>query len=189
MSVRRRRSFVVLGSAIVLAGAVAVAGVVLGWSSGMDAAREQTVRASVDAYLEQHHWHGILAGTHPGQGVRWFCASQVVESDADQEETAVGILSLCQEFNAVDGELFFGSGEAGPRLATVTSPPRPVEVLHVDAPRDGSPYASWVDANFSWIGVTKLHRMQQSSARELEDATIIKARNAFGLPVDAPVHR
>lgn len=187
MSVRRRRSFVVLGSAIVLAGAVA--GVVFGWSSGMDAAREQAVRTSVDAYLEQHHWHGILADTHPGQGARWFCAGEVVESDANQEETEAGILELCQEFNAVDGELFFGSGESGPLLATVTSPPRPVEVIRVDAPRDGSPYASWVDANFSWIGVRKLHWMQSSSARELEDATITKARNAFGLPADAPVHR
>ncbi len=71
----------------------------------------------------------------------------------------------------------------------MTSPPKPVDVLRVDTPRDGSPYTSWVDAHFSWIGVRKLHWMQSNSAPDLENATVTKARNAFGLPADAPVHR
>ncbi|MEU0886056.1 hypothetical protein ABZ345_46400 [Lentzea sp. NPDC005914] len=187
MPIRRQRLLVVLGSAIVLT--VAVAWVVFGWSSGMDAAREQAVRTSVDTYYEQHHWHGSLEDSHPNQGVRWFCAGQVIESDANQQETAVGILEMCQEFVAMDGELIVGSGEAAPRLVTVTSPPKPVDVLRVEAPGDGSRYSPWVDANFSWIGVRKLHWLQQNSVPDLENATVVKARTAFGLPADAPVHR
>lgn len=184
VSVRRRRAFVVLGSAIVLIAAAAV------WyvsRSALDPAREQAVRTVVTTYLEQNHWRGSLAGG--SSPARWFCEGQVIEADQGSDETAVGFLTACNEFAAVDGELRIASGEVGPRLATVTSPPKPVEVLRVDSPGDGSRYAPWVSANFSWIGTKKLHRLQSSSARDLENATITKARNAFGLPSDAPVHR
>jgi hypothetical protein len=184
----RPRPLVVLGSAIVLTGAVALGHwAVSGRSSGMAAAQEQAVRTSIDSYLEQNRWRGILAAQYPKQGVRWFCADQVVEMDQDEEELKVGLLVLCREFTAVDGELVIGSGSRGPQLATVTSPPRSLEVLRVESPPDGSGYGSWVSAHFSWAGAKKLDRTQASSSQELEDATNTKARNAFGLPADAPV--
>lgn len=181
---------VVLGSAIVLVGALAC-WAVFGWPSGVnvDPAQEQAMRTSITSYLEERHWRGILAAEHPDQKVRWFCADQMIEVSQEQENYQVGLHTLCQEFTAVDGSLVMGSGTAGPKLATVKSVPGSTEVLGVESAPDGAGNRAWVLDNFSRSGVHKLDRMRRSSAGELETATITKARNAFGLPGDAPVRR
>jgi hypothetical protein len=175
--VRRRRLLIALGAVIVLAAGY--------WAvfvrSTVDAAREQALRSPIATYLEQNHW-----GARDHQA-RWFCEVRVIEEDQGPEQAAVGFLTVCDQFAAVAGELRLTSGEAGPKLAIVTSPPKPVEVLRVESPRDGSAYAPWIKANFSWIGARKLDQLE--TTRDLETATITKARTAFGLPADAPVHR
>lgn len=180
----RRRPLVVLAAAIVLAvvGFWAVSG-----RSGMDAEREQAARTSIEGYLEQHPWGGALAVQR--SSARWFCASRVIEVDQGDEETEVGLHALCQEFAAEHGELLTSSASSGAHLATVTSPPRPVEVLRVESPPDGAGNAPWIRDHFSWYGVKKVHRAQAESFDELENTNITKARNAFGLPADAPVRR
>lgn len=177
------RVLVVLCSAIVLTGVLALA--VFG-RSGPDLApdREQAVRTAIESHLEQNHWHGVLAGQYRDQSVRWICQSEVIEADQGQEETGVGLRTMCLEFTAVAGELLIGSGEVIPRFATVTSPPKPVEVLRVESAGDGAGTEGWVDDHFSWLGVKKLQRTQ---SRDLESNTRAKARTAFGLPADARV--
>ncbi|GAB2804823.1 hypothetical protein [Lentzea nigeriaca] len=177
--VRRGRLLVALGAVVVLAvGYWAVFG-----RSTVDPARELALQRSIADHLEQNHW-----GSRD-QRARWFCEVRVIEEDQGRDESEVGFLTMCNQFAAVNGELLNSSGEAGPKLAIVTSPPKPVEVLRVESPGDGSLYARWVEANFSWIGAKKLHRLQASEVRNLENATRDKARAAFGLPADAPVHR
>jgi hypothetical protein len=188
-SLVRRHPLIVLGSTIALMGAVVLGyWAALGWPSGVDAAQEQAMRTSIKSYLEQRHWRGTLAAEHPKQKVQWFCADRLIEVSQDQENYKVGLHTLCQEFTAVDGSLVIGSGEAGPKLATVTSPSGLVEVLRVESPPDGAGYGSWVSAHFSWAGAKKAHRMV-SSSQDLGDETIAKARNSLGLPADAPVRR
>ncbi|MDT7788846.1 MAG: hypothetical protein QOF58_7265 [Pseudonocardiales bacterium] len=177
------RVLVVLCSAIVLTGAAVVA--VFGRSGpGLDPAREQAVRASVESHLEQDHWHGVLEAQYVRQRVGWFCAGEVIEADENPDESAVGLQTLCQEFTSVAGELVLGSGESVPRIVTVTSPPKPVEVLRVESAPDGAGNAEWIDDHFSWLGAKKLHRTQY---RDLRDETIAKALSAFGLPAGTPV--
>lgn len=180
----RRRPLVVLAAAIVLAviGCSAVFG-----RPGMDAAREQAARTSIEGYLEQHPWGGPQVAQPTKQGARWLCASKVIEVDQGEEETEVGLHALCQEFATSDGGLSVGSGTSSAHLATVTSPPRSLEVLRVQSPPDGAGNAAWIRAHFSWFGVKKLHRTQAGSFDELENAASAKARTAFGLPADAPV--
>jgi hypothetical protein len=188
-SLVRQRPFVVLGSTIALMGAVVLGyWAMFGWPSGVDAAQEQAMRTSIKSHLEERHWRGALAAEHPKQKVQWFCADQLIEISQDQEKYKVGLHTLCQEFTAVDGSLVIGSGEAGPKLATVTSPPRPVEVLRVESPPDGAGYGSWVSVNFSWAGAKKAHRMARSS-QNLQNATIAMAKSSLGLPDDAPVRK
>ncbi|RAS70895.1 hypothetical protein C8D87_1011196 [Lentzea atacamensis] len=185
---RRRRPYVVIGSAIVLVAAVLLGYVALfGWPAGVDAAQERTMRASIISYLEQRHWRGVLEARRSKQKVRWICADRLIEVSRDGGNYKVGLHALCQEFTAVDGSLVKGSGESSPKLATVTSPDRPVEVLRVEQPPDGSGYGSWVRSNFSWAGVTKLRRIQRSLPADLEATMFTKARSAFGLSADAPV--
>lgn len=146
------------------------------------------MRTAIETSLEQDHWRGILAADPHDKKVRWSCASQVIEMDQDQDELRVGLWTVCQEFTAVGADLVVGSGESLPRLATVTAPPRPLEVLRVDSPGDGSRYPPWVDANFSWLGAKKVYRMA-GSAQDLDTVATAKAKSALGLPADAPVHR
>ncbi|KJK52032.1 hypothetical protein UK23_04650 [Lentzea aerocolonigenes] len=169
----RRRPLIVLGSAIVLTAAATF------WyvsRPALDPAREQ----AITTYFEQNHWGGKTG---------WFCEGQVIEVDQGRDESEVGFLAMCQQYSVTNGELHIDAGDFGPRLATVTSPPRPVEVLRVDAPGDGSRYAPWIEDNFSWYGTKKLHRVERNAARTLDDATAAKARKAYGLPADAPVGR
>jgi hypothetical protein len=187
----RRRPLVVLASAVMLIGAGAVgywAVFVRPSVVNLDAAQEQALRASITSYLEQQHWRGIAAAGHPDKKVQWVCADQLIELKLDQGDYKVGLRAMCQEFTAVDGELFIGSAESGPKLATVTAPPKPLEVLRVEQPPDGSGYGPWIHANFSRGGAAGIDRMAGSS-RDLDNATITKARSAFGLPSDAPVRR
>lgn len=177
------RVLVLLCSAIVLTGAAAIA--VFGRSGpGLDPAREQAVRASVESHLEQNHWHGVLQAQYVQQRVGWFCAIEIIEADENADESTVGLQTVCEEFTAVAGELVIGSGETVPRIATVTSAPQPVEVRRVEPAPDGAPNAKWIDDHFSWLGAKKLRRTQY---RDLHDETVTKALSAFGLPSDAPV--
>jgi hypothetical protein len=190
-STRRRRPLAVLASALLLIGAGALgywAVFVRPSAVNLDAAQEQAVRTSITSYLELRHSHGVLSDGRPNQEVRWVCADQLIEVSRDQDNYKVGLRAMCQEFTAVQGELVVGSGESGPKLATVTSSPRAVEVLRVEQPPDGSGYGPWIRANFSRSGAAHIDRMAGSS-RDLETETITKARNAFGLPADAPVRR
>lgn len=185
-SVRRRRLFVVLGSATV--GVVVLCcWALFGWPSGVDTAQEQAMRASIESHLEKNHWHGVLAADRTRQDVRWFCAGQVIEIEQDGPESKVGIQTMCREFAAAESELVAGSSESVARLAIVTSPPRPAEVLRVESAPDGAGNAEWVRTSFSWMGAKKLRRAQASE--NLANATAAKARSAFGLPADAPVRR
>ncbi|GGU24532.1 hypothetical protein [Lentzea flava] len=180
--VRRRRLLVVLGSVIVLT-AAAVGYWAVFVRSTVDPGRELALQIAIADHLQQNHWGS------GDQRARWFCEVRVIEEDQSSEESEVGFLTMCNQFSAERGELLNSSGEVGPKLAIVTSPPNPVEVLRIESPGDGSAYSPWIKANFSWTGAKKLHRLQASEVRNLENATRDKARAAFGLPPDAPVHR
>lgn len=183
-----RRS-VVLGAAIAFVGAALFAYWALYVRSpNLTAAQEQALRTSITGHLEQGMWRGVLADSRPDRQVRWVCAEHVVEVSQNRDEYRVGLLAMCQEFSAVDGSLFVGSGTVGPHLAVVRLQPGSAEVVRLESAPDGAGHGEWVRANFSRSGAAEVHRRQGRSS-DLQTATITKARNVFGLPADAPVRR
>jgi predicted membrane-bound spermidine synthase len=184
-----RARWLVLGSAIVLtAAAIGYWAVFLRLPrADVDAAQEQAMRTSIDNYLEQHHWRGLLEDTHRNQKVAWFCADHLIETTQDQDRYRVGLYTVCSEFTVVNGSLVVGSGEGGAKLATVKLLPGSAEVLDVDSPPDGVRYSTWIRDRFSRAGVVEIHHVEVAGG--LSDAANAKARKAFGLPADAPVMR
>jgi hypothetical protein len=180
-----RARWLVLGSAIVLtAAAIGYWAVFLRLPrADIDAAQEQAMRTSIDTYLEQHHWRGGLAGRH--DKVLWSCADRLIETSQDQDRYRVGLYVVCNEFTVERGSLAMGSGEGVPVLAVVRLPQGTTEVLSAESPPDGVKYSTWIRDRFSRAGVAEIHHNE--AAGGLGEASIAKARKAFGLPADAPV--
>jgi hypothetical protein len=177
VTLRTKRVGVAFGLLVVL-GAV-------GWMvtarqpPSMDPALVAKVGPVIDEELEKGPWPGQLSSEHPG--ARWFCVEQVIEIRRAGDELAAGIDALCQEYVRDGHELLAGSGEHGPKVVVLVAEPGGYRVVRVDAPPDGAGFAPWVERSFSAAGAEELTR------RGLPADPATQAREAFGLPADAPV--
>jgi hypothetical protein len=145
----------------------------------VDPALVAQVLPVIDGELERGPWPGLLSSEH--SEARWFCAEEVIEIRRAGDELAVGVDALCEEYLRDGDELLVGSGEHGPKAVILGAGPDGYRVVRVDVPPDGAGFTPWVQRNFSDAGARELNR------RSLPSDTAAQAREAFGLPADAPV--
>jgi hypothetical protein len=107
----------------------------------------------------------------------WWRGRRPQENDV----LTIGLDAFCSQYAARNGTLVTGSGYHEPKIAVVAGNAAP----HIDSPPISSPIR-WQEANFSAAGQAELRR-RTGSAGELPEAVKAKARQAFGLPPDAPV--
>lgn len=161
-------------------GLLCAAGVV-GWviaqrAPAVDPVLAATVLPVIDEELERGPWPGMLGG-------RWFCAEEVIEIRRTGDELAVGLDAWCEEYMRDGDELVAGSGEHCPKVVVLAAGADGYRVVRVEAPPDGAGFSPWVARNFSAAGAREL-----SGATPSPD-TAAQARQAFGLPPDAPVRQ
>lgn len=161
-------------------GLLCAAGVV-GWviarqTPAVDPVLAAKVLPVIDEELERGPWPGMLGG-------RWFCVEQLIEIRHTGDELAVGLEAWCDEYTRDGDELVVGSGEHSPKVVVLAAESDGYRVVRVDAPPDGAGFSPWVARNFSADGAGEL-----SGATPSPD-TAAQARQAFGLPPDAPVRQ
>jgi hypothetical protein len=175
--------------AVVVGVAVLAGAGVLGWylfvgryrAPDVDPAEARAVLPVIDSALQRGPWRGALAGRPES---RWFCAEHVVEIRHEDAALKVGLDTLCEEYAPTTGALLRGSGEGSPKLVTLSVDGR--EVHRVETPPDGS-LAAWAAEAFSTRGQAELRHRQQEERTAMADLTAAEARQAFGLPPDAPI--
>lgn len=139
------------------------------------------VQPVIDQELERDGpWRGLLS-SDPALSARWFCVEQVIEIRRSGDELSVGIDALCEEYARDGDELLTGSGEHCPKVIVLVADADGYRVVRVDVPPDGAGFTPWVERNFSDAGARELNRLS------LPPDTAAQAREAFGLPPDAPV--
>lgn len=164
-----------VGAALGLFCAAGVVGLVIArQASAVDPVLAAKVLPVIDEELERGPWPGMLGG-------RWFCAEEVIEIRRTGDELAVGVDALCEEYTRDGDELVAGSGEHGPKVVVLAAGPDGYRVVRVDAPPDGAGFSPWVAHNFSAAGAREVR-----GGTSFPD-TAAQAREAYGLPPDAPV--
>lgn len=148
----------------------------------VDPVEAAAVLPVIDQELERGPWRGLLESEYSELGPRWFCAERLIEIRRTGDELAVGVEALCEEF-ARDGEgMVTGSAERAPKVVVLVAESDGYRVSGVDSAPDGDAFDRWVRDNFSAAGAAELDRRNLGG-----DATAEQARQAFGLPADAPV--
>lgn len=172
---------------------LAIAVAALGWwllagrdepAPAVDPALERAVLPVIDAHLSQGPWRGVLSHRHPGAA--WYCSVDVIELRHVGGELKAGVDALCQEYVRSGDKLLAGSGEHAPMLVTLSGNPDHYEVRHVETAHDGDAHWPSIQRMFSEAGQTELQRRQGRSSPHLADP-VVEARQAVGLPPDAPV--
>jgi hypothetical protein len=149
-----------------------------------DPALERAVLPVVDAHLSQGPWRGLLSHRHPGAA--WFCSVDVIELRREGGNLKAGVDAWCDEYAPSGDRLLAGSGEHTPKLVTLSGGPDHYEVRHVESPSNGASHWPSIQRMFSEATQTELQRRQGRPSQWLPDPAI-EARQAFGLPPDAPV--
>jgi hypothetical protein len=134
---------------------------------------EQRLEPVVYAYLQEQPATG---GSLPAG--RWFCAGDVFESQYP-DQPLLGIRVLCQEYERRGDALVTGTATSGPRLVRLQDG----RVMEHSLPPDGAGYSTWLDRALTAGGRAALRRLESRPAPDTDAA----ARQAFGLPPDAPV--
>jgi hypothetical protein len=142
-----------------------------------------SVVPAIDEELERAGpWTGLLTTECPELGPRWFCVEHVIEIQEAGSRLTVGVAALCEEY-ARDGDvLVIGSGEHAPKVVDLVAEGDGYRVTGVDTAPDGGARDWWLAHGFSEDGARYLERSGTSG-----ESTAPEAREAFGLPSDAPV--
>jgi hypothetical protein len=166
---------------------VAVAGVGLAVDHGaapeVDEALAAAVSPVIDEHLEQGPWPGLLSTARPELGPRWFCEEQVVEIRRTGDDLRVGVTALCEEYARDGATLFTGSGEHAAKIVDLAEEGAGYRVTGVKAAPDGVIENWWLTNGLSEAGVRHANKLLRAGG----GTTAPQARQAFGLPDDAPV--
>ncbi|MFL6125387.1 hypothetical protein [Actinophytocola sp.] len=121
-------------------------------------------------------WPGPLKG-------RWFCAERWVETRHIDGAVRVGLIANCSEYARRDGALVESAGLHSPLVVTLTPGRNGWRVHDVDVPTDGAGHDASLRRMFTQPGYEEVRR----SMGEPGPDPAVEAREAFRLPVDAPV--
>lgn len=147
----------------------------------------------IRTHLEDVPQDGTAAGPESvNVGFRVFCDVRVVEvrtvrTAGVTADFRVGVHATCEEYGVGDGALLSGMGWSSPLSVTVHGEPGSRRIVQTVRPEDGAGYAPSVDRMFSERGVSELGRVEKAKVPGSAERLKARAREAFGLPADAPV--
>lgn len=170
------RGAIAIGAVLAL-GVVGVVAVQQEDAPDVDHALVQAVLPAIDETLQRGPWR-VDAG-------RWFCAEHVIETTRRSNDLAVWLHAVCMAYDSDGSALVSVGGESVLKRVTLT-PEAPHQVTRVEEPPDGAGNSEWIRRNASAATVRAWHGR---NATGLGEQNASEARQAFGLPPDAPIRQ